>query len=801
VSFVLPLRKATDPAIAGGKAAGCARLLALKQPVPDGFVVTTRAFREFMAPFEARRRELVALFRTSFEEDQISRACAHFVEELRGAAIPTDVKRDVLTAYARLGDPVAVRSSVTLEDGASGAFAGVFHTALDVRADRVLPSILDVWARSFRYAALAAVMRQNADPLRCEVAVLVQPMIKSECAGVLFTQDPSGAHPDHAIVSVAPGTGVVDGRAVAETIRIERTDPRPPDPLLGRLLATGLGLEKRFGRPLDIEWTVSHGEIRLLQARPITTIEPARGITWTRELSEERFPNPISPLGWSALEEILPVNLVTLRKRFGLVARRPDDVARTIGHYVYSSEKFFSIPGSMRVKPLRQARFAHHYVAALASIAWNAPRARGQLKTLALSRFFRAFVFPHAREVRQAWDGDLDKHLRGMDAFDAVDPRRMSLPALWKHRHAMLDAARRYMEPDLAIYVIKMACSWMVERLAPGKLADLTAGLGENRTMAMNAEFVALYDALRGPALEEERYDELLGSGTLARFVARNGHTTVNWDLMEPTWGENPRRILMMARTYAAAIIRRNPAADEQARREMRLAARERAMAALPGWLAPVFDQALRTLHDFMRIDEEHHFYCSRLFTPMRRLYAELGARLAADRIVDRASDVWFLTVPEIEEALANPFPRRYLVEQRRASFRRAQASRPPDRYVDQRPLFVDRHEPADAQLRGEAASPGVARGLVRVVESPDEAAAFRPGEILVTPSPNPAWTPMYAVAGALVTATGSVLSHGLVSAREYSLPAVIGIPDVTRRLVTGQKVRVDGHQGVVCVE
>jgi pyruvate,water dikinase len=89
----------------------------------------------------------------------------------------------------------------------------------------------------------------------------------------------------------------------------------------------------------------------------------------------------------------------------------------------------------------------------------------------------------------------------------------------------------------------------------------------------------------------------------------------------------------------------------------------------------------------------------------------------------------------------------------------------------------------------------------VRVIETPADMAAFVSGDVLVTPTPNPAWTPIYALASALVTSTGSVLSHGLVSAREYQLPAVIGIPDVTKRLGNGQRVTVDGDQGTVSIE
>ena len=141
-------------------------------------------------------------------------------------------------------------------------------------------------------------------------------------------------------------------------------------------------------------------------------------------------------------------------------------------------------------------------------------------------------------------------------------------------------------------------------------------------------------------------------------------------------------------------------------------------------------------------------------------------------------------------------------MEARRGSFARSATSRPPNRFRGQTPIVEEvKQLTAGEVLQGVAASPGVASGLVRVVEQPSDVSDFQPGEVLVTASPNPAWTPIYAVASAMVTSTGSILSHGLVSAREYELPAVIGIEDAPRRLQNGQKVTVDGDQGIVSFE
>ncbi|MEM7394792.1 MAG: PEP-utilizing enzyme, partial [Verrucomicrobiota bacterium] len=158
----------------------------------------------------------------------------------------------------------------------------------------------------------------------------------------------------------------------------------------------------------------------------------------------------------------------------------------------------------------------------------------------------------------------------------------------------------------------------------------------------------------------------------------------------------------------------------------------------------------------------------------------------------------------EILEMLAGRtgFPRTYLIETRKASYERAAQRRPAYRYIGQQPCAEEptKIEREGNTLTGVAASAGVSTGQVCIVESEEDLSRFQPGNVLVTTSPKPAWTPLYAVASGLVTSSGSTLSHGLISAREYRLPAVIGLPGVIDELANGQEVTVDGNQGVVLV-
>jgi rifampicin phosphotransferase len=847
VTWTVPLARVrpSDRARVGGKAAGCAALRRLRLDVPDGFVVTTDAFRAFLEE-SGQAHALVELADPALDDAELARRCAVRQAAVRVAALPAALRAQLAEWARELAAPLAVRSSATSEDGARSSFAGVFDSALDVGADELADAVRERFASAFSHVSITHHLREGLDPRRLAMAVLVQTMVPAAWAGVIFSREPSGARPDEAVVSFTRGTGerLMGGEESGATLTLERASGRIidgsgllPEAIVAKLVETARRVEDALGHPQDLEWAArSDGRLAFLQTRPITTIEPLRDppITWTRELAEERFPQPMSPLSWSALRTVARVNDRTLRRRFGLMAKNPDDIARTIEHHVYSNEGFFKIPGSMRLNPLKQARFFAHYAREAVDVlrrfpdAWASRTPFGP-RWLLLSRLFRAFVLPHAREIERAWRRSLAPTLAKIDAFDRVPIERLSTEGLWKHRLAMQPVADAYMEPDLAIYVVKMACSSILEKLGealhgskdPTFMVDLTSGVS-NRTLDMNEELGRVFERLRAePALladlEAERHDALLAAlarggpaaEAFAAFLERNGHNTSNWDMMQPTWGEEPRFVLALLRSYSRSAALHGVGerrAEQQARFASAKARALRALASTP-WLAPFFEETLATLHTFMAIDEEHHFYCSRLYRPLRRTFAELGARLVARRALERPEDVYFLTLDEVRVALRErrPFSRRHLVAARRAGFARSRAQRPPERLRNQTPLPA-RDAPAltttaPGTLQGVGASAGVATGTVRVVREPEDAAAFREGEVLVTASPNPVWTPLYAVASALVTSTGSLLSHGLVSAREYHLPAVIKIPDVTNRLSTGQRVRVDGALGTVTVE
>jgi pyruvate,water dikinase len=186
------------------------------------------------------------------------------------------------------------------------------------------------------------------------------------------------------------------------------------------------------------------------------------------------------------------------------------------------------------------------------------------------------------------------------------------------------------------------------------------------------------------------------------------------------------------------------------------------------------------------------------LFTPMRDLLKPVGEELAAAGRLESPDDIYFVTVDEAGQALAGA-DLRATVAVRRATHDRELARRHVPRVLlsDGTDAEVALVDVPDGALRGSPASPGVVTATARIILSP-QGARLKPGEILVAPSTDPGWTPLFLTAGGLVMEMGGMMSHGAVVAREYGIPAVVGVAGATERIATGEEITVDGSAGVV---
>jgi rifampicin phosphotransferase len=275
-------------------------------------------------------------------------------------------------------------------------------------------------------------------------------------------------------------------------------------------------------------------------------------------------------------------------------------------------------------------------------------------------------------------------------------------------------------------------------------------------------------------------------------------------DLGLPRWSEDPSYILGVLANYLRLD---NPelAPDLQFRRAVReaeemvadLSRRARRKDRLRGALVGFLLKRARALAGLREVPK---FYAVLVLTRARELLLSVGEEMARSGSLESAEDIFFLTLPETWPARAGQ-DLRPVVSERRAVYDRELKRRHVPRI-----LLSDGTEPtagetpeatADGALRGTPASPGAVTAEARVILDPSDA-RLEPGEILVAPSTDPGWTPLFLTAGGLVMEMGGAMSHGAVVAREYGIPAVVGVPDATERIATGQRITVDGSNGLV---
>lgn len=763
-----------DPERIGGKAAALRRLVLAGFRVPESWVL----------PYDALRAMLRAHGLRGDEPD--------LAERLLTLPLPFALE-------APAEGPLAARSSAAGEDGGARSHAGQLSSVVGVVGSAALEAaVRTVWA-SAAGPAVRAYRQSDHIP---DVAVLIQQVIDARVSGVMFTVNPAtGSWRELSVEAVwGLGEGLVGGTTVPDryVLRRPRRTPGPLQRMLARvrvaleeetiasqldelgigregkpvrrpteapharkLLAEdlrrlgrlGLRVESALGGPQDIEFAVDRaGTPVLLQSRPITTLTrlPRGGAAlWTRRFLGERFPHGASPLGWSLVAPLLTwfIDYPDTQARF-LGGEPP--LRRVNGHPYLNATVFrhlaFKAPGfppprfMLEFFPPDEAEAFTHRAAAPPDL-----RVYGSIF---------ATTFRERRWERFRWN-PFANHLAWKAFLAGLDARLAGLAAVAPA--AAVATAEPILRDYIRVHVTSLLFAnlwwqWTEGFLTPEARDALLVPPEGSLTTRINRE-------LR----------ELTPAG-LPAFLARHGHRSdASWELFSTRWQDRPDRVLQLAE-LARAAPPPPPGADVEA--QLRA-------------LSPVLRQAVRLARAYLALREEQRYHLERILALLREKLLLLGAPLP------NPADVRFLTLAELVLPAAE-WPS--LIERRRAE---PVDPHPPDFLRGDEAIALPAAAP---ELQGLGISPGVVTGRVRVLASPEEGATLRAGEILVTTSTDPAWTPLFARAGGLVVELGSLLSHGAVVAREYRLPAVANVRGATQLLKDGQEVTLDGRSGRVWV-
>ncbi|MER8003460.1 rifamycin-inactivating phosphotransferase [Streptomyces sp. NPDC095613] len=860
--YVLDLQEVdeTQVALVGGKGAhlgGLSRIEGIR--VPGGFCVTTDAFRRVMAQAPSIDGQLDQLSRLHPDDGEAIRALsARIRRTIEGIAIPGDLVTAITRALAGLGEQAAcaVRSSATAEDLPTASFAGQQDTYLNVVGPTaVLQHVSRCWASLFTERAVTYRRRNGIDHRRVHMAVVVQQMVFPHAAGVLFTADPVTGNRKVATVDAGFGLGealvsglvnpdvftVRNGEVVAKTIAAKQRavhtlpaggtrdmaiDPRQQeqpaltDAQVVRLVRLGRRIEAHFGRPQDIEWCLADDGFQIVQSRPITTLFPIpetgdqENHVYVSVGHGQMMTDPMKPLGLSVWQ------LTAMAPMHEAGGRLFVDVTRRLASPA-SRAGLLDVMG--RGDPLIRDALETvldrgDFVPSLPDAVPGGPPAGGG---------------PAQVETDPAVVAELIERSQMSVAALERDIRTKTGPALFEFLLEAFEEHKRVLGDPLSLQAIMagMEATWWLndklqEWLGEKNAADtLTLSAPDNVTSEMGLALLDVADVIRprpevvaflqGVEYVEDAafLDELakLAGGTEARdaivaYLDRYGMRCVGEiDITRPRWRERPATLVPLildnVRNFESGAAERR---FEQGRQKARKKEQDvlSRLRALPdgGQKADEAKRMIDRVRTFIGYREYPKYgIISRYFVYKQALLEE-AERLVRANVLPEKEDIFYLTFQELHDVVRSNQADDRLIQRRKEDFRSYHALTPPRVLTSDGEAVSGAYRrddvPAGA-LTGLPVSAGTIEGRARVILDLAEA-GLEAGDILVTAYTDPSWTPLFVGIAGLVTEVGGLMTHGAVIAREYGLPAVVGVDRATRLIRDGQRIRVHGTDGYV---
>ncbi len=836
---------------AGGKGMSLGKLASAGLPVPEGFHITTDAYRRFVSANDLQGKIIGALHNMDVTEPSAAEAASSAIGRLfREADIPTELVSAITAAYGDLCDrrqnagthlPVAVRSSATAEDLPGASFAGQQETYLNISGiDAVLDAVKRCWASLWTARAIAYRARQGIAPDSVALAVVVQELVCADAAGVMFTANPVTGQRDQMIITATWGLGeaIVGGLVSPDTLTVEkkrgrtirreiaekramtvRTEsgtsevPVPDsrkkkavlsDAQVHQLARCGAEIEDLYGMPMDIEWALASGKFAIVQARPITALPNATTLEWplphpkallARGSFAEFVPEPVSPLFATLAVPIARRESLKLMSGFGM-ADETDYLFAVINDYVYVGFVF-------TLKFLwKMAGVTKTLTGSLLRTAQTRGEAARQMYVAVVDKWQRRELA--ALPPSELLEGATEIFTATAQYYNVAQsggiPAAMMNEMIFSKYYDLLVKRKGY--PQACKFVFGTENHAMRAEKALYDLATWAKdqpSLADYLSRTPADEICTALEADTGslPVLAEfsERF---------RMYLEQYGHAIYDLDFAKPVPAEAPAPLVEALKVYLAG--RNSPYERQQAA----LALRETAATSIIKRLDPLrrkyFVKLLKTAQDTAPLREDSIAGLGLGYPQMRRMLGELGCRLAAGGAVASADDVYWLELQELQALtvqLENGEAMNCLeaeVELRKKKWRAMRSIVPPATLpkISWLSGFFPTGDETGPTLKGFAASAGRVTGRACVMLGPEDFNTMQPGDVIVAGITTPAWTPLFARAAGIATDIGGPLSHSSIVAREYGIPAVLATGSGTRRIKDGQTITVDGTKGIV---
>ncbi len=621
-----------------------------------------------------------------------------------------------------------------------------------------------------------------------------------------------------------------EGEKVVDVPESERNRPSLTKGKVEMVARLGIQLHKHMSSPQDIEWAAEGDMIYLLQSRPITTIGGDLTL-WTRGYGDEYWADVTSPLFFSLLGPWLTkyVNWEgSAIMGYKELTNKPLLKIHK-GHVYFNAEV---LEGMLMYNPKfsRTKELLNYFPERDQQRIVNADFRTGKR------------VMAMLRTAILDWDGNIlrtdkaykrwaKRYMRWAEEFDVRDLTAIQDDKLeaviWEMEEQMVKHYRliRYGMVGHSIGMNMIMKRWLQDWIGDDKgvlYSKVISGLKGNKTIETNIALNRLANTARADAYVQSKVLGLSSADVLAQmrsdermsnyakefdsFLKQYGHRSHTREVYFPRWGEDPRLVADIVRSLVSSpavdleeLERRKVREREEAEKEIVSKIRRTKRGRLK---ARVFNVIRRFAQTYLMFRENQRYYLDHILYRQRRVYMEFARRFREKGIIAQDEDIFFLTKEEIfdlakgegREALAK-------IDGRRKEFVEWRGELPP-KFLKGMVEFDDTVKMVEdsTQVTGTSASPGVATGPVRVVDSIEQLSEIREGEILVTSNTDPGWTAVFSKIAGLITETGGILSHGAVVSREYGIPAVTAVKGATKIFITGQRITLDGNEGLIYI-
>lgn len=848
----------TQLLLVGGKGLNLGELAKIQGiQVPEGFCVTTAGFQKAIKQNETFQALLDQLAMLKVEDrdqiGEISRKIRHTIMEVE---IPSNVVKEVTRYLSRFGDEhaYAVRSSATAEDLPYASFAGQQDTYLNIIGkEAILQHISKCWASLFTERAVIYRMQNGFDHRQVYSSVIIQRMVFPQASGILFTADPITSN--RKLLSIDAGFGLgealVSGLVSADCYKVQNgqiIDKRieakklaiygrkqggteskqiDPDQQMSQTLTDGqilqlerIGrqIETHFGQPQDIEWCLADDTFYIVQSRPITTLYPIpeandqENHVYLSVGHQQMMTDPLKPLGLSFYLLITPA---PMRKAGG---RLFVDVAPRLTTRVGRETLLNSLGSDPLIKGALMTVIERDFIKLLPNDQTAPIPDRRNTDILAQFENDPTIVSDLIKRSQTSIE-ELKQNIQaksGLDLFDFI------LEDIQQLKKILFDPQ------STAVFMAAInATSWinenMNEWLGEKNAADtLSLSVPNNITSEMGLALMDVADVIRPypevidyleHAKEDNFLDELVkfDGGRETRdaiydFLSKYGmRCTGEIDITRTRWSEKPMTLVPV---ILKNIKNFEPNAGNRKFEQGRRVALEKEQELIERLkLLPDGEQKAKEtkrmiglIRNFIGYREYPKYgIVSRYFVYKQALLKE-AEQLVQAGVIHEKEDIYYLTFEELHEAARTKKIDDQIISIRKDEYKLYEKLTPPRVITSDGEIITGEYKrenlPANA-IVGLPVSSGVIEGRARVILNMENA-NLEDGDILVTSFTDPGWTPLFVSIKGLVTEVGGLMTHGAVIAREYGLPAVVGVENATGLIKDGQQIRVHGTEGYI---